>query len=473
MQAFTYAAPSDAAAALAAGQKDGAKYIAGGTDLMQLAKDEVETPRALVDIAGVLTRSIAVAPGGTLRLGALAAMSDVAAHPEVRAGWPGISEALLLSASPQIRNMGTVGGNLLQRTRCGYFRDTGSACNKRAANSGCPAVLGDNRSLGVIGTSDHCIATHPSDLPVALLSLDAAIELLNPNGGRRIVPLGEFYRLPGSTPQIETNLLPGELIAAILVPPSATARRSRYVKVRDRASFEFAVVSAAVALDVQDGLVREVRVALGGVAPKPWRLPQVEAALHGRPATDETFRTAAALASEGARPAAHNAFKRHADGPHGAPCAAAGRSLGTARHDHRPAHRPPRRPSEGDGRGALRRRVPAAGLGAGGAGAEHDRRRLHRRLRPAGRASHARRAGDHHAGHHPAPRQDRHGPVGGAGRCRSRCCRTRSVALPGPARSRWWSASTLDQAIEAGVSAVVVRTYWRRERAHHDGWRRC
>jgi xanthine dehydrogenase YagS FAD-binding subunit len=236
-------------------------------------------------------------------------MADVAAHPAVQGDWPAISEALLLSASPQIRNMGTMGGNLLQRTRCGYFRDTGFPCNKRTAGSGCPAIHGANRGLGVIGVSAHCIATHPSDLPVALMAMDTQLELLNPNGGRRIVPLNEFYRLPGDTPQIETNLLPGELIASILVPPSAAAKRSRYVKIRDRASFEFAAVSAAVAIDVQAGIVRDIRVALGGVAPKPWRLPQVEAALQDQPAGDTSFAAAAALAGQGAQPASQNAFK--------------------------------------------------------------------------------------------------------------------------------------------------------------------
>ncbi len=309
MQAFTITTPKDIAAALAAGRQDGAKYIAGGTDLMQLAKDDVEVPRQLVDIMGVLNRTVTIAADGALRLGALATMSDVAANADVRAGWPAISEALLLSASPQIRNMGTMGGNLLQGTRCGYFRDTGSPCNKRVARSGCPAIAGENRGLGLLGVSDECIATHPSDMPVALMTMEAMVELLNPNGGRRTVPLSEFYRLPGDTPHIESNLLPGELVSAILVPPSAAAKRSRYVKVRDRASFEFAVVSAAIAMNVQNGVVKEVRVALGGVAPKPWRLPQVESVLYGRPATEDSFRAAAALASDGAHPASQNAFK--------------------------------------------------------------------------------------------------------------------------------------------------------------------
>ena len=205
--------------------------------------------------------------------------------------------------------MGTVGGNLLQRTRCGYFRDTGFACNKRVAGSGCPAIAGESRHLGVAGVSDSCIATHPSDLPVALAAMDASVELRAPSGGLRVVPITEFYRLPGSTPQIENNLVPGELITAILVSPSSSARRSRYLKVRDRATFEFAVVSAAVALDVQDGTIRQVRIACGGVAPKPWRLSQVEAALHGQPATEANFEAAAALAGQGTTPTKQNAFK--------------------------------------------------------------------------------------------------------------------------------------------------------------------
>ena len=309
MQAFTLAQPRNLDDALAAGPKPGAKYIAGGTDLLQLGKDNVETPQQLIDLEGLLPSTIAVASDGSLRLGAMARMVDVANHADVRANWPAVSEALLLSASPQVRNMGTIGGNLLQRTRCGYFRDTGFACNKRAPGSGCPAIPGDSRGLGVLGVSDRCIATHPSDMPVALAAMNATLHLQAPSGGTRTVPLAEFYRLPGTTPEIETNLLPGELITAIVVPPSASARRSRYVKVRDRATFEFAVVSAAVALDVADGTVREVRIALGGVAHKPWRVPEVEAALHGQPATVASFEAASRLAGRGATPTKDNAFK--------------------------------------------------------------------------------------------------------------------------------------------------------------------
>ncbi len=308
MQAFTLARPRDIDAALAAARADGAKFIAGGTDLMQLGKDNVEAPTALIDLDGLKLDGIAVRDGA-LRIGALARMSDVAAHPEVRSGWPAISEALLLSASSQIRNMGTAGGNLLQRTRCLYFRDTGFACNKRVPGSGCPAIAGENRGLAVLGGSEHCIATHPSDMPVALMAMDASLELMQAGGGRRIVPLAEFYRLPGNTPDIETNLVPGELIAAILVPASAAASRSRYVKVRDRASFEFAVVSAAVALDIQGGVVRDAWIAMGGVGTRPWRMPQVESALVGKPAADATWDAAAGRAAEGAQPARRNAFK--------------------------------------------------------------------------------------------------------------------------------------------------------------------
>ena len=308
MQAFTLARPRDIDAALAAARADGAKFIAGGTDLMQLGKDNVEAPTALIDLDGLKLDGIAVRDGA-LRIGALARMSDVAAHPEVRSGWPAISEALLLSASSQIRNMGTAGGNLLQRTRCLYFRDTGFACNKRVPGSGCPAIAGENRGLAVLGGSEHCIATHPSDMPVALMAMDASLELMQAGGGRRIVPLAEFYRLPGNTPDIETNLVPGELIAAILVPASAAASRSRYVKVRDRASFEFAVVSAAVALDLQGGVVRDAWIAMGGVGTRPWRMPQVESALVGKPAADATWDAAAGRAAEGAQPARRNAFK--------------------------------------------------------------------------------------------------------------------------------------------------------------------
>jgi xanthine dehydrogenase YagS FAD-binding subunit len=244
-----------------------------------------------------------------LRLEAMARMSDVAAHPVVRERFPVISQALLASASPQIRNMGTMGGNLLQRTRCGYFRDTGFGCNKREPGSGCPAINGENRLLAILGGSTHCIASHPSDLAVALLALDATVELRGANGAQRSLPLSDFHRLPGDTPQTETNLAPGEMIVAIVVPETPVARRSYYLKVRDRTSFEFALVSAAVALQAEGGTIHDVRVAAGGVGTRPWRLPEVEAALRGKKLDDQALRDAASQAGQGAQPASQNAFK--------------------------------------------------------------------------------------------------------------------------------------------------------------------
>jgi xanthine dehydrogenase YagS FAD-binding subunit len=307
MQAFSFIRPSDAQAAVAAASLPGAKYIAGGTDLLQLTKDNVETPDRIIDLETLNLFRIDAGPDH-LRLEALARMSDVAAHPAVMKGWPVLSQALLASASPQIRNMGTMGGNLLQRTRCGYFRDTGFNCNKRLPGSGCPAINGENRMLAILGGSDHCIATHPSDMAVALLALDAVVEL-DGRDGTRNVPIGDFHRLPGDTPHIETVLAPGEMITAIRVPASAAARRSHYLKVRDRASFEFALVSAAVALDIQGNTIHSARVAAGGVGTRPWRLPEVEAALTGKPADTATLRAAAEQAGDGAKPAAMNAFK--------------------------------------------------------------------------------------------------------------------------------------------------------------------
>ncbi len=308
MRSFNLVRPESMDAALAAAHTDGAAFIAGGTDLMQLMKNDVAAPGTLVDLEKLNLRGIETTTQG-LRLGALATMSAVAAHPAVRQGWPMISQALLLSASPQVRNMGTMGGNLLQRTRCGYFRDTGFACNKRDPGSGCPAIKGENRMLAVLGVSAHCIATHPSDMPVALMALDASVELRAADGGTRTLPLAQLYRLPGDTPHIETNLRPGELITAIVVPASDAARRSAYVKVRDRESFEFALVSAAVGLAVQDGVIQDARVGMGGVGTIPWRAPHVEAALRGRRLESNVLETAAAHAADGAEPATQNGFK--------------------------------------------------------------------------------------------------------------------------------------------------------------------
>jgi xanthine dehydrogenase YagS FAD-binding subunit len=313
MHPFILERPLDLTAALAfgaqAGRKDApAEYIAGGTDMVQLLQEFVRRPDRLVSLAGLLENHIDAGPQG-LRLGAAATMAEVATHPVVVEQFPVISEALLNSASPQVRNQATMGGNLLQRTRCPYFRDVGyAACNKRAPGSGCSAIGGENRWNAVLGTSENCIAANPSDLAVALVAVDASVEVRGANG-QRTVPLTEFHRLPGDTPHIETVLEPGEVIAAIVVPTNPIARRSHYLKVRDRASFEFAVVSAAVALDIDGGRIRQARVALGGVGTKPWRLPGVEAALAGASLEPAAIRTAAALAAEGAQGRGHNDFK--------------------------------------------------------------------------------------------------------------------------------------------------------------------
>jgi xanthine dehydrogenase YagS FAD-binding subunit len=309
MQAFHLAQPTSLDAALAAANARDARFIAGGTDLMQLMKDNVEATTQLVDLEHVGLSRILVDRSG-LRLEAMARMSDVAAHPEVRAHWPVISQALEASASPQVRNMGTIGGNLLQRTRCGYFRDTGFNCNKREPASGCPAIAGENRMLAILGGSDHCIATHASDLAVALTALDAVLELRRAGGALRHVPITEFYRLPGNTPHIETVLERGEMITAVTVLASVAARNSHYLKLRDRASFEFALVSAAVALEIRDGTVHDVRVAAGGVGTRPWRLAEVETALRGRKTDDATLHKVSAGAGQGARPATQNGFKQ-------------------------------------------------------------------------------------------------------------------------------------------------------------------
>ncbi|MFI0452102.1 FAD binding domain-containing protein [Actinomadura sp. 6N118] len=303
MHAFDFTAPArtDEALRLAG---PGSAFLAGGTTLVDLLKLDVLTPRHVIDINDLPLRGIRGGHDG-LRIGALERMTDVAQH---RAVPPVVSRALLQSASPQLRNMATIGGNLLQRTRCGYFRDVTTPCNRREPGSGCPAQTGQNRAHAILGTSSGCVATHPSDLAVALVALDASIRLAS-RAGRRTVRLADFYRPPGTTPHIENDLKPGELIAEVVIPRLGWARRSTYVKVRDRRSYEFALASAAVALDLRGGRVRDARVAVGGVATVPWRLPGVEAALRGGPATEQAFAAAAEAAAEGARPLADNAFK--------------------------------------------------------------------------------------------------------------------------------------------------------------------
>ena len=308
MQPFAYIAAQNAQAAIAgATGVDGAAFIAGGTDLMQLMKEGAAAPCRLVDINALPCTEITVGPEG-LRLGALARMSDVADDAGVRERFPVIAEALLASASAQVRNMASIGGNLLQRTRCTYFRDPAMPCNKRAPGTGCSALDGDNRLHAIFGWSEHCVATHPSDLAVALVALDAVVLVQGP-AGERDIPIRDFHRLPDDVPERDTALEPGELIVAVEVPTSAAARRSHYLKLRDRASFEFALVSVAAGLDVADGAIQEARLAAGGVGTKPWRLRTAEEALLGRPATTETYQAAAERAVEGARPLPMNGFK--------------------------------------------------------------------------------------------------------------------------------------------------------------------
>jgi xanthine dehydrogenase YagS FAD-binding subunit len=304
---FTYTTVTDIDAAVRAGESGG-RYIAGGTTLVDLMRETVERPDALVDISALPLTGITATPEGGLRLGALARMAEVAADPAVREAYPVIAQALELSASPQLRNMATIGGNVMQRTRCSYFRDVSAACNKRAPGSGCAAREGYNRTHAILGTSDACVATHPSDLAVALAALDALIHARGPDG-ERTVPFADFVLLPGDTPDREQDLRPGELIVAVEVPPHPRPLASGYLKVRDRQSYEFALTSAAVALHVQGGVIRSAGVAAGGVGTVPWRLRAVEQHLVGRRPSDELWAAAAERAAEGARPLAHNGFK--------------------------------------------------------------------------------------------------------------------------------------------------------------------
>ena len=308
MQPFTYSAANDPGDATRLAREAGARYLAGGTTLVDLMKLHVEQPTRLIDINGLPLAEVTELPDGTVRVGAMVRNSDLAHHAIIRARYPVLSQALLAGASGQLRNMATTGGNLLQRTRCLYFRDTAMPCNKRDPGSGCSAKEGHNRGHAILGTSDACIATHPSDMAVALVALDARVRILG-SGGERVISLSQLHRLPADHPEIETTLEQGELITAVEIAPLPFATHSLYLKVRDRASFAFALASAAVALDVQDGFVHEARVALGGVATKPWRSHDAEAALRGAPASLESFRAAADIALAGARPRRENEFK--------------------------------------------------------------------------------------------------------------------------------------------------------------------
>ncbi len=308
MNPFQYQRVKDAASAVQA-VSPGSKFLAGGTNLIDLMKNGVETPAALIDINRVALAAIEPQPDGGLRLGALARNSDTANHPAVRERYPLLSQAILSGASPQLRNLATDGGNLLQRTRCPYFMDTGfPQCNKRAPGSGCGAIDGFHRTHAILGASERCIAVHPSDMCVALVALDATVRVRSRSGERRI-PIGDFHRLPGDTPELDTNLKPEELILSIDLPPSRFADHSYYLKVRDRASYDFALVSVAAALELDGGTVRSARIALGGVAHKPWRAESAERLLIDQKAAAESFAAAAREAVAGARPLRDNAFK--------------------------------------------------------------------------------------------------------------------------------------------------------------------
>jgi xanthine dehydrogenase YagS FAD-binding subunit len=295
-----------AAALLAASPR--AMFLGGGTNLVDLMRLGVEEPDLLVDVTGLPYDRVEETAGGGLRIGAAVRNSDLAADPLVRDRYPVLAEALLDGASGQLRNLATVGGNLLQRTRCRYFQDVTKPCNKRDPGSGCPAREGEHRNLAILGWSDRCVATHPSDMAVALAALDAVVHVEGTHGARSI-PLTELHRFPGDEPQRDTVLERGELITVVELPALDLARRSRYVKVRERASFAFALVSVAAALDVDDGTVRDARVALGGVAHKPWRATRVEEVLLGAPATQESFARAAEAELAQARPLRDNAYK--------------------------------------------------------------------------------------------------------------------------------------------------------------------
>ena len=311
MNRFDYIRPASAAEAVAAASEPGTAYLAAGTNLLDLMKMGAARPQRLVDITRLpgLDRIDWTEDGG-LRIGALVRNADLAHDAEVQLRFPAVAEALLSGASPQLRNAATTGGNLLQRTRCAYFYDPASACNRREPGAGCDALKGENRLHAVLGWSEHCIATHPSDLCVPLVALDAVVELEGPDGPREIA-LETLHRLPGETPELETVLAPGELITAVRIPGegSAFARHARYLKVRERTSYAFAVVSAFAGLDLEDGAIRGARLALGGVAAKPWRARAAEAALEGVPVSTAAFARAADLALAEAHPSGDNAFK--------------------------------------------------------------------------------------------------------------------------------------------------------------------
>ncbi len=309
MNPFTYVRAENSDSAIATvNRESGAMFIAGGTNIMDLMKEGVHTPSQLVDIRKLPASEIVANDDGGVRIGATARNTDVAYNPLIQNNYPVLSEAILAGASAQLRNMATVGGNLMQRTRCSYFHDTDFACNKRQPGSGCAAIEGFNRMHAIFGTSEQCIAANPSDMCVALAALDAVVHTRSANGDRTI-PFTDFHLLPGDTPHLETVLEHGEMITAVELPAMPYARRSHYLKVRDRASYAFALTSAAVVLEINDDVIINARIALGGVGTKPWRSQEAEQVLIGATATQETFTAAADAALQGANPRRHNLFK--------------------------------------------------------------------------------------------------------------------------------------------------------------------
>jgi xanthine dehydrogenase YagS FAD-binding subunit len=309
MRAFTFERVDAAARAVqTAAARTHAAFVAGGTTLVDLMKIDVLTPETLVDVRRLGLPGIAVSDEA-ITVGAAVTNSELAWHPAVRERYPVLAEAILSGATTQIRNMATIAGNILQRTRCPYFRDVHASCNRRQPDSGCDALQGFNRGHAVLGVSEQCIATHPSDMCVALVVLDAEVHTLRPDGTTRSIAFGEFHRAPGNTPHVEVALQHGELITHIVIPDLPAARRSHYLKIRDRASYEFALASAAVVLDLEDDTIRAARLGLGGVATKPWRATEAEQSLLGQQASEQAFRGAAEIALAGAIARGHNQFK--------------------------------------------------------------------------------------------------------------------------------------------------------------------
>jgi xanthine dehydrogenase YagS FAD-binding subunit len=309
MREFGYQRAQDVPGAVALlGADPDARYLGGGTNLVDLMKTGVERPARLVDVRELPLDRVEAAPDGGLRIGATVTNSDLAAAPEVRRRYPALAQAVLAGASGQLRNMATVGGNLLQRTRCGYFADVTKSCNKRVPGSGCPAIEGEHHNHAVLGASEHCVAVHPSDMGVALTAFDAVVMYETADGPGEL-PLADFYLPVGDTPHRETALPPGALITGVVLPPAPTAANSRYRKVRERASYAFAIGSVAAALDVRDGVVHDVRLAFGAVASRPWRARRAEAALTGGPADAAAFAAAADAELADARPLPHNGYK--------------------------------------------------------------------------------------------------------------------------------------------------------------------